>query len=193
MLTSFTPYVPQGLMPQFAGPHMGVPPMSPTLFAQPPYGINAPFGYPGQPGYALGVPPNPYLQSPFAPNQFLQSPSLAGSNSHNPFLNSTSTGSGLGQIAAQQIVPVLAQLAQQISIQSALTQQLGVTLHQIAQVAAYTLQSQQGAGPGAGPGFAPAGPFAGANPFASATPGGYAGFNPQAQAWWGGNRSQTIQ
>jgi hypothetical protein len=195
MLTSFSPYVPQGLMPQSAGVQgVGVPPMSPAPFSQPLFGINSPFSYAAQPAYGFGVQPNPYLQSPFTPNQFLQNPFLAGTNAHNPLVNSGSAGYGLGHIAAQQIVPVLAQLAQQISIQSAVTQQLGLTLHQIAQqVAAQTLQSQPGAGLGAGQMFAGAGPFNGGNPFASATQGSYGGFNPQVQAWWGGNRPQTIQ
>jgi hypothetical protein len=141
--------------------------------------------------------------------QFSYGPQLQGSALHNPFLNSGSlSGYAGGQIPAQQLVPVLAQLAQQISVQSALIQQLGITVHQLAhQLTAQILQPQLGAGLGAGQGFGaavspfggigqasgPGGPFSAQNPFAGATQGGYGGFNPQAQGWWGGNRSQTIQ
>jgi hypothetical protein len=187
--------------------------------------MNVPFGhdYQAQSPYAFGAAMNPYLQNAFTANQSLQNPQLMqnpqfsygpqlqGSAGHNPLLNSGSlsgyaAGAG-GQIPTQQLVPVLAQLAQQISVQSALIQQLGITLHQLAhQLTAQTLQ-YQGAGVGAGQGFGagvspfagigqasgPGGPFSAQNPFAGAPQGGYGGFNPQAQGWWGGNRSQTIQ
>jgi hypothetical protein len=193
MLPSFSPYVSQGLVPQFVGsPQFSPGPSGP----QGAYGMNVPFGhdYQAQSPYAFGAAMNPYPQNPFTANQSLQNPQF----SSGPF----SSGPQL-----QQLVPVLAQLAQQISVQSALIQQLGITLHQLAhQLTAQILQSQ-GAGLGAGQGFGaavspfagigqasgPGGPFSAQNPFAGATQGGYGGFNPQAQGWWGGNRSQTIQ
>ena len=218
MLPSFSPYGSQGLVPQFVGsPQFSPGPSGP----QGVYGMNVPFGhdYQAQSPYAFGAAMIPYPQNPFTANQSLQNPQfssgpfssgpqLQGSAVPNPFLNSGSlSGYAGGQIPVQQLVPVLAQLAQQISVQSALIQQLGITLHQLAhQLTAQILQSQ-GAGLGAGQGFGaavspfagigqasgPGGPFSAQNPFAGATQGGYGGFNPQAQGWWGGNRSQTIQ
>lgn len=196
MLSSFSPYVPQGLMPQFAAqlPALqgaGFPQVSPGWPGQPgAYGLTAPFAPFAEVNPYAHV--NAYLQTPFTPNQLLQNPLLPGTNAHNPYLAHNpflnSGGHAGGYIpATQQIVPLLAQLAQQISFQSIVTQQLGMALHQLAQqVAAVSLQSQQALGIGAGQGSAP-------NPFAGVTPGGYGGFNPQAQPWWGGNRSQTIQ
>ena len=129
------------------------------------------------------------------------SPGLFGQDSaqtpftQNPFL----------QHPAQQLVPVLGQLALQLAAHAAMTQQIGIALHQLAHQLGGA-QSQQGypGGFGAGQAFAGVGPpYAGAgqpfglggggqyfgqNPFA----GGYSGFNPQAQAW-GANRPQTIQ
>ena len=92
---------------------------------------------------------------------------------------------------AQQIVLVLGQLAQQISVQSALIQQISIALQQLV---------HQSAGLGAGQALGVGGPFLGSfggpyfgqNPFASAAQGGYGGFSPQAQSW-GANRAQTIQ
>ena len=203
MLSTFSPYVSHGLMPQF---HQGLPQVRPGRVGQPgaaggpgAYGVQAPLAPDpaqlGQPSYAFGVPMNPYLQSPFTPNQLPQGPQLPG---FSPFLNSVGSAHAGGQLPAQQIVPVLAQLAQQVSIQSAVIQQLGLALHQLAQQVA---AQGQGAGIG-GQGFSAVppfgigpsagGPFSGQNPFAGATQGGY-GFNPQAQGWWAGNRSQTIQ
>jgi len=215
MLPSFSPYVSQGLIPQS---FVGLPQFSPGLHGpQGAYGINALFGHDhqAQSPYAFGGAINPYLQVPFTSNQqnpqlmqnpqVLYNPQLQGSSMHNPFVNSGYAGAS---IPAQQLVPVLAQLAQQISLQSAAIQQLGIALHQLAhQVTAQSLQAQQGAGFGAGQGFGagvspfggigqaagPGGPFSAQNPFAGATQGGYVGFNPQAQAWWGGNRAQTVQ
>jgi hypothetical protein len=202
MLSSFSPYVSPGLMPQFTGLQ-------------------------GFGGGAFGNPyaqMNPYPQGQFTPHELLQSQQSPGSYTHNPLLahNPLVNSGGLagyagGYIAtAQQIVPLLAQLAQQISIQGIVTQQLGVALQQLAQqAAAVTLQSQQtlgagaqGAGAqgfaatpfggigqssGAGAAFSAQNPFTAQNPFAGVAQGAYGGFNPQAQAWWGGNRSQTIQ
>jgi hypothetical protein len=189
MLSSFSPYVLQGSMPQFSGQFSGLPaagfsPLVPGLPGQPgAYGVQAPFAQVNPYAHL-----NPYMQGSFT--------------AHNPFVNSGGPASYAGAYTpvAQQIVPLLAQLAQQISIQSAATQQLGITLQQLSQqLAAVSVQSQQTLGIGAAQGFAPGAPFPGIgqsapqNPFAGATQGGYGGFNPQAQTWWGGNRPQTIQ
>jgi hypothetical protein len=200
--------------------------MSPGLFAQPgAYGTQLPFGPelgqagPGQQHYPQqqhpwGGQPNPFTQnqfsqSPFTANPYLQSAMFASSPIHNPLLNSFSFAGPAGpHNAAQQIVPALAQLAQlaqQISLQSAVTQQIGIALHQLAhQLAAQSLQGQQGGGQalfaGAGQPFGQGGPFLGnsggqyygQNPLAGATQGGYGGFSSPFQAW-SANRQQTIQ
>ena len=220
MLPSFSPYASQGLAPQFVGSPQFVPSpqFSPGLSGpQGVYGMNVPFGhdYQAQSPYAFGAAMNPYLQNPFTANQSLQNPQIMqnpqfsygpqqGPAVHNPFLNSGSpSGYAGGQLPVQQLVPVLGQLAQQISVQSALIQQLGITLHQLAQQLPAQILQSQGAGQGFGAAVSPfagigqasgqGGPFSAQNPFAGATQGGYGGFNPQAQGWWGGNRSQTIQ
>jgi hypothetical protein len=130
--------------------------MSPGLFGQPgAYAGFVPFAH--EPALA-GMYPGPLAPSPLAYNPLLGS--FAGyAGAHHP---------------AQQIVLVLGQLAQQISVQTAVTQQISIALQQLAhQLAVQGLQSHQGAGLGA---------FQGA----------YGGFTPQAQAW-GANRAQTIQ
>lgn len=225
MLPSFSPYAPQGLMPQSLMPQsfVGSPQFSPGLPGpQGAYGMNAPFAhdYSAQSPYAFGAAMNPYLQNPFSAYQYLQNPQLVqnpqfsygqqlpASPIHNPFLNSGSPSGYAGGHIPAQLVPVLAQLAQQISVQSAVIQQLGITLQQLAhQLTGQILQSHSGATLGAGQGFgaamspfggiaqasAPGGVYSAQNPFAGAAPGGYVGFNPQPQGWWGGNRSQTIQ
>ncbi|HUN26171.1 MAG TPA: hypothetical protein VMU67_07670 [Steroidobacteraceae bacterium] len=195
MHPSFSPYAPQGLMPQS---FMGLPQLSPGLIGpQGAFGINVPlaYDYQAQSPYAFGAAMNPYLQNPFSANQYLPNPQLLQSPQfsygtqpqgfavHSPFLNSGSlSGYAGGHIPAQQLVPVLAQLAQQIAIQSPLIQQLGITLHQLAQqLTAQNLQPHLGSGLGAG------------QVFGAAVQGGYGGFTPQVQGWWGGNRPQTIQ
>lgn len=140
---------------------------------------------------------------PFAPNPFFAGP-LAGQAGMN--------------IPAHQIVPVLGQLAQQIAVQSAVAQQIGIAVQQLVQhLAAQGIQGQgfQGfpvGGFGAGQLLAGAGqpypgqlhpgqpyPGGGAQAFGLGGQGPYGGFSPQAQAWgshpqaWGPNRSQTIQ
>lgn len=207
MFSSFSPYVSPGLFPQSFGgfPQFGTGLPGP----QSAHGASASFGYDqqGQSPYAFGGAMNPYLQNPFTSNQFQQNPQLTqspqwlsgpqpqGSSMHGPFLGSGHAGAYVG---SQQLVPVLAQLAQQISIQSAFIQQLGITLHQLAhQLTAQSLQPHQGAGLGVGGGIGqatgPGGAFSAQYPFGGATQGGYGGFNPQAQPWWSGNRAQTIQ
>jgi hypothetical protein len=117
------------------------------------------------------------------------------------------------QHPAQHLVTVLGQLAQQLAAHAAVTQQIGIAVHQLAQqLGAQSLQGYP-SGFGAGQAFAGIGPpyagvgqpfglggggqYFGQNPFAGAIQagygqGGYGGFNPQAQAW-GANRQQTIQ
>ena len=183
MLSNFSPqYSP--LMSQFPGVQAaGWPQMSPALFGQsgaygsgiaPFSGGIAPFGYElGQPG--IGQQTNPFV-NPY---------SFAGhAGVHNP---------------AQQIVQVLAQLAQQISVQSAVIQQVSFALHQLAhQLAVQGLQPHQGGGLGAGQPFAQGGPFATQGGYGQGQGGygqsGYGGFTPQGQPHaWGANRAQTIQ
>jgi hypothetical protein len=193
MLSNLPQYSPLGQIPQFPGSHgAGSPQMSPGLFGQPgAYGGNGSFGNEsGQTGLNQPYPfggqlTNPFLQNPFTQNQFpqgpfatnpyLQNPLLQSPLAHNP-LPSSFAGQAGAPNPAQHIIPVLAQLAQQIAAQSAVTQQIGIALQQLAQ----HLAAQSGT------------QHFGQNPFASATQGGYGGFNPQAQAW-GANRPQTIQ
>jgi hypothetical protein len=158
MLSNPSQYFPQGLLSQFSGLQAaGLPQVSPGLFGQPgayngyaQFG-NAQFGHPqfGPESGQTGLGP----QLPFGQAQ----PLPFGLSQPGPFG---------GQIPAHQIVPVLGQLAQQLAAQSAVAQQIGIAVHQLAHQLA--LQGQQG--------------YAGA----------YGGFNPQAQAW-GAQRPQTIQ
>jgi hypothetical protein len=201
MLSNFSQHPPQGLMSQFPGLQgAGWPQMSPGLFGQPgAYSGSAPFGY--EPGQA-GMSQNPFLQNPFTQNQFSLSPFATSPLGYNPLLSSFAGYAGAHN-PAQQVVLVLGQLAQQISVQSALIQQISIALQQLVhQLAVQSLQSHQGGGLGLGAGqpLGVGGPFFGSlggqyfgqNPFASATQGGYGGFSPQAQSW-GANRAQTIQ
>ena len=92
---------------------------------------------------------------------------------------------------AQHLVTVLGQLALQLAAHAAVTQQIGIALHQLAQqLGAQSLQGYPGGGQ-----------YFGQSPFAGAVQAGYGqggyggfnpGFNPQGQAW-GANRPQTIQ
>jgi hypothetical protein len=220
MVSNLSQYSPQGLASQFPGLQgAGWPQMSPGLFGQPGVGGgNVSFGQDfGQAGFNQQYPfgaqtnssaqtpftQNPFQQNPFVTNPYQQSPQLQGSLAHNP---------------AQHLVTVLGQLALQLAAHGAVTQQISIALHQLAQQLG--AQSQQGypGGFGAGQAFAGVGPphagvgqpfgpggggqYFGQNPFAGATQsgygqagygqGGYSGFNPQAQAW-GANRPQTIQ
>jgi hypothetical protein len=141
--------------------------LNPTQYYLP-QGVTPQFAYPGMPFGGQ----NPFTSQaqPWAGNSF------AGGQS--PLL--------------QQIVPMVGQLAQQISIHSAVTQQIGVLLHQVAHQLA--LQSQSGfAGQSLG-----GSPFLGGLAHSSAQtpfafgPGGYPGFGPQGQSW-GAGRPQTVQ
>ena len=183
MQSIFSQYSPQGLLPpQGAGwPQQ----MSPGLFGQPGansgyaqfgqdsgqagFGPQSPFGLGGQ-GNALGQ--NPFGQSPFAASPYLQ---------NNPLLGSFAGQQGPHH--TQHLIALLGQIAQQLSIHNAMTQQVGIALHQLVQQLA--VQSYSGGGVGGGQYF-------GQNPFAGAQ-GGYGGFNPQAAQAWGANRPQTIQ
>jgi len=140
--------------------------MSPGLFGHPgAYAGFVPFAH--EPALA-GMYPTPFLQNPFVPSPLAPSP-LA----YNPLLGSFAGYAGAHH-PAQQIVLVLGQLAQQISVQTAMTQQISIALQQLVhQLAVQGLPSHQGAG-------------------LSAFQGAYGGFTPQAQAW-GANRAQTIQ
>ena len=173
MLSNPSQYLPQGWGSQFSGIQgFGSPQMSVGPFGQAfPFGGNAPFGYdPGQIGagqqqYPFGGLTHPFAQNPFA--QQLQ----------NPFTPFATHPYGGTFHPGQQILPALGQLAQQIAVQSAVTQQIGAALHQLVQqLAVQGSQGQQGFQQGFGLG--------------SGQP--FAGLNPQAQAW-GANRPQTIQ
>jgi hypothetical protein len=218
MLSNLSQFSPQGLIPQFAGLQTaGFPQVTPGLFGQPgAYNGNVQFGHEsGQAGLthqsAFGGQPNllpqfqnPFLQNPFAANPYQanpyqQGPWLQSPAAHNP-LQSSFAGP-VANIPVQQIVPVLAQLAQQIAVQSAVAQQIGIAVHQLAHqlaVQVQGLQSYPGSGFGSGQAFAGAGqlfsggaaqPFGPGGPFLG-TPGG---FNPQQAQAWGANRPQTIQ
>jgi hypothetical protein len=214
MLSNLSQFSPQGLIPQFAGlqtagfPQMT--PMTPGLFAQPgAYNGNVQFGHESTHPSAFGGQPNlvpqfqnPFLQNPFAANPYQtnpyqQGPWLQSPAAHNPLQNSFA--GSVGNIPVQQIVPVLAQLAQQIAVQSAVAQQIGIAVHQLAhQLAVQGLQSYPGSGFGSGQAFAGAGqPFGGGatQPFGPGGPflGTPGGFNPQQAQAWGANRPQTIQ
>jgi hypothetical protein len=210
----------------------GLPQMTPALFGQPgAYNGNAHFGnaqlgpesghagfsqpFPlgGQSGQ-IGGQANPFLQNSFPQNPSAQNPFTANPFAPNPHLQSqwqsplgsnpfmSSFGQAGGHIPAHQIVPVLGQLAQQIAIQSAVAQQIGIAVHQLAhqlasqglQGAGY-LQGGQGYLQG-GQGYAQGG-YGGLGPQGQGyTQGGYGGPGPQAQGWgqpWGANRPQTIQ
>lgn len=201
MLLNPSHYSPQGLMPQFAGLQAaGIPQIGPGFFGQPgfgqpgayggngganglmqyPFGTQQPFGQQpfGAQQYPFAGQTNPYLQGAQSP--FQQSPLTL-----NPYLqNQLPPGPHL----AQHVVNILGQLAQQNFSQSALTQQIGAAIQQLAQIV-QTVMSQQSLT--AGQGF-------GQSPFASPNQGGYgalgtqAAFGPQSQAW-SSNRPTTIQ
>ena len=178
MLTTFSPYSPQALLPQFQGQQ--------TEFA--PVGSN-------QQG-PFGGPMNPFLQSPWQQNSVGYNP-LPNSFAGNSFAGHGGFAAHGGTHLAQQVIQTLGQLAQQIAVQGAVAQQIGIVVQQLAQqLATQGLQGQPGNSFGAGQSFTgPGQPFGGiAQPF-GAQPfgqGGFGGFNPQAQGW-GANRQQTIQ
>jgi hypothetical protein len=160
MFSNFSQQIP-GLQPgiygnAWSGHELG--PQGATQQAPAWGGLINPFAYnpPVQPPFNLG---------PAALNPHLQSQSGANSALHNPI----------------HMVPVLGQLAQQLAIQSAVTQQvaqhISLVVQQLAQqLAVQGMQAQ----------------YYGQNPFAASAQTGYSGFNPQAQSW-GANRQPTIQ
>ena len=190
MLSNFSHYSPQGFIPQFPGLQgAGWPQMSPGLFGQPgTYAGYVPFAQ--EPALA-GMYPSPYLQTPFAPSPFAASPFAPSPLAFNPLLGSFAGYAGVHH-PAQQIILLLGQLAQQISVQTAVTQQISIGLQQLVhQLAVQGLQTPQGALGAFG------GQYFAQNPFTGATQGAYGqgaygGFTPQAQVW-GANRAQTIQ
>jgi hypothetical protein len=184
MMSAFSQYSPQGLLPQFPGMQ--------AEFGQ--AGSGQPFPFAGQGNSFLQNPfsGGQFGPSPFAANPYLQSQWLQSPVGHNPLQNSFAGQAGTN-IATQQIVQALGQLAQQIAVQNAVAQQIGFAVHQLAhQLATQGLQGYPGSGLGAGQ------PFAGAGQaFIGGTPqpfgqGGYGGLSPQSQGW-GANRQQTIQ
>jgi hypothetical protein len=108
-----------------------------------------------------------------------QAPAWAGQ--FNPFAPGQAANNSV------QLVPALGQLAQQLTLQCALAQQIAQQIGSVVQHLAHqlTLQSQQGQ-------QGQQGQYYGQNPFAASIQGGYSGFNPQAQAW-GVNRPPTVQ
>ena len=184
MLSNFSHYSPQGFIPQFPGLQgAGWPQMSPGLFGQPgTYAGYVPFA---QEPALTGMYPSPFLQTPFAPSPFLQTPFASSPFAPNPLIGSFAGYAGAHH-PAQQIVLLLGQLAQQISAQTAVTQQISIGLQQLVQqLAVQGLQNPGALGAFGGQYFAQ-------SPFSGATQGAFGGFTPQAQAW-GANRAQTIQ
>jgi hypothetical protein len=174
MLSNFTQYSPQGLMPQFPGLQTaGLPQINQGFFGQgqpSPYNGASPYNGHSQFGHESG---QAGLSQQFP---FVSQPSPFGGQ-FNPLQNAFAGHPGVN-VQLQQIVPLLAQLAQQIAVQSALAQQIGFAVHQLAhQLAAQGL----GQGPGAGQAFAAPQAFIGG------------GFNPQQAQAWGANRPQTVQ
>jgi hypothetical protein len=204
MLSNLTQYSPRDLIPQFPGLQAaGLPQMPQGLFGQA-QGQPSPYNGQGQFGHESQ---NPFFASPFGSNPYLQSPWLQNPGSHNPLQSSFSSPTSVS-LPVQQLVPVFAQLAQQIAFQSAIAQQIGIAIHQLA----HQLATQ---GPGAGQAFVGGGqhfggaaqPFGlggplhgnpgpqyfGPNSFSNTPQGGYGGFYPQQSQGWGANRPQTIQ
>ena len=182
-------FLPQGFT-QFAGAPIAGP--SPGIFGQAGvYGGNnpySPFGYPpalsgpGQPQQPFGGPftGNPSL-SAYGQNSPWQSPLAAM-----PFFGNSLAGHAEAHNPLQQILPVLVQLAQQISVHGTVSQQIGMVLQQLTQQLAITSPHLQQSAFSAAQSF-------GQNPFATTPAGGYAGFNPQAAQAWGASRPQTVQ
>ncbi len=162
MLPNFSQYASQGLAPQIPGLQgIGAPQLNSVLGQPGLYGNRWSGHEPGQ-----QVPPWPGQLNSFGHNPpTLQGQSGANSQIHN----------------SVQTVAVLVQLAQQLAMQCAITQQfaqqLNLAVQQLAnQLAVQGLQGQ----------------YFGQNPYAAAAQGAYPGFNPQVQAW-GLNRPQSIQ
>jgi hypothetical protein len=217
MQSNLSPYSVQGQSTLFPGLAAGFSPVSPAPFGQPgvyganAYGNNA-FGgnAPGQ-GFS-----NPFAQGSYGQNvlnglgqgALFQNPYLQAL-AQNPYVQNPHLPNAYGAMPGdvQQIISTLGQLAQQITVQSALTQQIAVTLHQIAQLAAQSLQNRLG-GLGAGQPFGIGQPFGAVQPlgigqtlgavqpFGLGQYGQQYGFGGQYGGLggsWGGSRPQTIQ
>jgi hypothetical protein len=152
MLSNFSQYAPQGWAPQLNSPSSG---QQPGVYAN------------AWPGHELGqqVPTWAGQINPFGQNPLPQPPLVANSQIPN----------------SVQVIPVLGQLAQQLAIQCAITQQFAQHLSGVVQHLAHQLGAQ-----------GPQGQYYGQNPYAAAAQGAYPGFNLQAQAW-SANRQATIQ
>jgi hypothetical protein len=151
--------------PQYSPQALTTTPFGATLFAPPGLHGNSFFGH--EPGFAPFVQPSLPYASTFAPAYAM---TTGYPFPQNPYA------------VAQQLVAALAQLAQQISVQSVVGQQIGVALQQLTQ------QIQAQSLPGM-TGFAMGQPYAPiGSPFIGATP----GLQPAWHAW-GGPRTQTIQ
>jgi hypothetical protein len=135
MLSNFSQYAPQGLAPQIPG----MQPLGPLQ-------LNS--GVPGQPG----IYGNPWLGHELGQQGVGQQLPVWGGQ-FNPFVQNP-----------VQVIPVLGQLAQQLTIQCALTQQIAQQISSAVQHLAHQLALQ----------------------------GQYYGQNPQTQAW-GVARAATIQ
>jgi hypothetical protein len=207
MLSTYSQYSPQGLMPQFLpGVLLG----APGGFAQPgAYAGNIPFGYDSR--YS-GAAQHPFAAYPFAAQPMLTSQlsqfpfatsPFAGQGSVNPYLQSPSAPSMYGvpnvltggHANPWQISSLVAQLAQQICVQGAIAQQTGIALYQLVQQLIQQVVHQAGQthpGIGLDGGHAFGSPFAPSGPFSPTAQSGYGGFVPQVGSPWGATRP-TIQ
>jgi hypothetical protein len=155
MLSNFSQFAPQGQVPHIPGlQSIGSPQLNPALFGLPGVYANGWLGH--ESGLQGGNQSVPQWSAPI-----------------NPFMSSGNS--------PLPTLPVLAQLAQQLAIQSALThqvaQQIGVAVQHLAHQLAS--QGQQGQ-------------YYVQNPYAGSIPGAYPGANPYAPAW-GANRPPTVQ
>jgi len=178
-----TPFAPSPFLqtPFAPSPFLQTPfassPFAPSPFLQTPF---APSPFAPSP-----FAPSPFAPTPFAPSPFLQTPFASSPFAPNPLIGSFAGYAGAHH-PAQQIVLLLGQLAQQISAQTAVTQQISIGLQQLVQqLAVQGLQNPGALGAFGGQYFAQ-------SPFSGATQGAFGGFTPQAQPW-GANRAQTIQ
>ena len=199
--SQYSPYVPQGLFAQFSGvPGAGLSPVSPALFGQPgAYGFNGSLTYPPssvgvtQPLQPFSGLPNAIFASPYISSPYISSPYVSSPFASSPFVSSP-FASFAGQAVphpAQQMLLLLGQLAQQICVQGVASQQIGISLYQLAcQLLAQPL-AVQGIAPqpfiGTGQPFGLGAPF-----FAGTAPGSF-GITPQQAQAWGATRPQTIQ
>ena len=163
------------MLTNFLPQYLGFPHMSPAWFGQPGvYGFGGSFGYPAGPSVVV--------QQPYPSN-----------GTTHPFFSAI--GIGGTPYSVQQIIPLLGQLAQQISVQGAVSQQIAYVLHHLALLSSQLLVQFQpfvGAGQAFGLGVPFPGQYLTPTVFAGAPQGGF-GFNPQQAQAWGASRPQTIQ